>query len=472
MTAKSETRLAAWRRRMAAMPLHHRFALAGSLVTLPGMLVVGSLVSDSIENSVVRNAALSSTVYLESFVAPMSQELADSRTLSPASIDRMRALLDEPPLSERILSAKIWRQGGLIAFSSDADLIGKMLEPGDKLRRAWAGELSASFDDLDDDENLRERMTGVPLLEVYNPIHSIVTGKVIAVAEFYLEASELRADLRAAHARAWIAVASVMALTFAALFGIVRAGSRTIDAQNRELTGRIAELARVSGQNKALRERVQAASRGVSETNERYMRRISAELHDGPAQAQALTSLRLGCTDVPGRRRARCPEARDLRASLDEAMVDVRDLCRGLTLPALEGRSVADTLDMAIGAHERRTGSAVQRRFSGDIRLDRAAPHPILICAYRFTQEALMNAWRHAPGAPVTMSCELTADGRLQVAIEDKGPGFDPAALNGQGLGLPGLRERVESIGGEFDIRTAPGQGIRLTITLAAEAFA
>ncbi|MFH5775454.1 sensor histidine kinase [Paracoccus sp. NGMCC 1.201697] len=472
MIATTQTGPAHWRRRIAAIPLHHRFAIVGSIVTLLGMVAVGSLVSDSIKTSVVRNAALSSAVYMESFIAPMSQELTNSQTLSPASIQRMRDLLDEPPMSERVLSTKIWRKGGLIAFSSDADLIGKVLEPGEKLRRAWAGELSASFDDLDEAENAREQMKGIPLLEVYNPIHSILTGKIIAVAEFYLDGSELKADLRAAQTRAWAAVAGVMALTFAALFGIVRAGSRTIDAQNRELTGRLAELARVSTQNKALRERVQAASRGVSETNERYMRRISAELHDGPAQALALTSLRLDAL----MRRASVPpddpEARGLRASLDEAMGDVRDLCRGLTLPTLEGRSVAETLELAISAHERRTATTVQRRFSGDERIDRPAPHPILICAYRFTQEALMNAWRHANDAPVTASCGLSPDGRLEIAVEDGGPGFDPRTLNGHGLGLSGLRERVESIGGEFDIRTAPGQGTRLTITLSPEALA
>lgn len=469
MTAETQTLPARWRGRLAALPLHHRFAIVGSAVMLLGMLSVGALVGDSIKTSVVRNAALSSAVYMESFIAPMSQELADSQTLSPASIRHMRDLLDRPPMSEQVRSVKIWRKGGLIAFSSDADLIGRVLAPGDKLKRAWAGELSASFDDLDEDENARERMAGVPLLEVYNPIHSIITGEIIAVAEFYLDGSELKADLWAAHARAWAAVAAVMALTFAALFGVVRAGGRTIDRQNRELTRRVAELARVLGQNRALRERVQAASRGVSETNERQMRRISAELHDGPAQALALTSLRLDAL----MRRASVPpddpEARGLRASLDEAMGDVRDLCRGLTLPKLESRSIADTLELAIAAHEARSGARVQRRLAGDDRLDRPAPHPILICAYRFTQEALMNSFRHAGGAPVTVSCAVTAAG-LTVAVEDQGPGFDPARLDGQRLGLSGLRERVESIGGEFQIRTAPGQGTRLAMILPGEA--
>ena len=287
---------------------------------------------------------------------------------------------------------------------------------------------------MDDAENLRERAKGVPLLEVYNPIHSILTGEIVAVAEFYLDGSELKADLRAAHARAWATVAGVMALTFAALFGIVRAGSRTIDDQNRELTRRLADLDRISGQNRALRERVQAASRGVGETNERYMRRISAELHDGPAQALALTSLRLDAL----MRRASVPpddpDARELRASLDEAMRNVRDLCQGLTLPMLEGRSIADTLNLAIGAHERRTGTTVGRDFARQGPIDRPASHPILICAYRFAQEALMNAFRHATGAAVALHAAIDPGGRLMSASRTTGRGSIPPCWTGGAL--------------------------------------
>lgn len=454
--------------RIASLPLHHRFALMGSIVSLVGMLIIGNLVAKRIETSVVRNSAISSAVYMESFIAPMSQELAGSQALSSTTIDRMRVLISRPPLSERVISAKIWREGGLLAFSSDPALIGRTFPPGEDLRRAWRGELTASFDDLSEDENLHERMAGVPLLEVYNPIHSIVTGEIIAVAEFYIDASELAADLRAAHAASWAVVAAVTALTFAALFGIVRAGSRTIDLQNAELTERIADLARISAQNAALRERIQSASRRASETNERYMRRISAELHDGPAQALALAALRLDAL----MRKAAVPhdttEVRELKAALDEALSDVRDLCRGLTLPELSGRSIADTLAMAIGAHERRTGTTVARRVDPAPPLDDVTPHPTLICLYRFVQEGLMNVFRHAGGIGQAVFCGVV-EGRLVVSVSDEGPGFDMA--QGLGLGLPGLRERIESIGGEFRVESAPGRGTCLTLTLAPDVW-
>lgn len=465
-----ETRWTELRARVAALPLHYRFALAGSVVTLIGMLIIGTIVSRSIESGVVRNSAISSAVYMESFIAPMSQELVSSETLSDETVQRMRTLLESPPLSERVVTVKIWRQNGLLAFSSDADLIGKRFEQSEDLRQAWAGHLNASFDELGDAENERERETGVPLLEVYNPIHSILTGEIIAVAEFYLDATELEADLRDAHARAWAVVALVTLATFIALFGIVRSGSRTIEDQTRRLKQQLNELARVSAQNESLRAKVQDASRRVSETNERYMRRVSAELHDGPAQALALASLRLDALMRRATVARDDPEARSLRTTLEEALRDVRDLCKGLTLPELNGRSVSETLELAVGAHERRTGTPVGRDFGSDHRLMEPAPHPFLICMYRFVQEGLMNAYRHAPGAAVTVESGVTGN-HVEIRVTDTGPGFDPAVISDAGLGLPGLRERVESIGGTFEILTCPNGGTRVGLMLPAEAL-
>ncbi len=463
-------RLASLYARIASLPLHYRFALAGSIVTLVGMLVIGNIVSRSIETGVVRNSAISSAVYMESFIAPMSQELVISEHLSDKTIRRMRDLLENPPLADRVVSVKIWRQDGLLAFSSDADLIGQSFEQSEDLKKAWQGHLNASFDELADEENERERLTGVPLLEVYNPIHSILTGEIIAVAEFYLDATELESDLRAAHARAWAVVAIVTGMTFLALFGIVRSGSRTIELQTRRLKLQLSELARVSAQNEALRARVQDASRRVSETNERYMRRVSAELHDGPAQALALASLRLDALLRRASVTTDDPEAQSLRAVLDEALGDVRDLCRGLTLPELDGRSVAETLDLAIDAHERRTGIRVQREFAGASSMEGPAPHPFLICIYRFVQEGLMNAYRHAPGADVGVGCDV-GDGHIAIHVTDRGPGFVLGEASKTGLGLSGLRERVESIGGAFDIRVCPAGGTRLSMSLPSDSL-
>lgn len=454
-------------RSISSLPLHRRFALTGSVVMLAGMALIGSWVASAIEESVTRNSAIATSIYMESFIAPLSQELASADALSPAALDRLRNLLSTPTVAERIVSVKIWKPGGLIAFSADPALIGQRFPPGESLKRAWQGELTATFDRLEDAEDAGERARGVALLEVYNPIHSIGTGEIIAVAEFYQNATELERDLFFARLKSWLLVAATTFATFGVLYGIVRNGSRTIARQHHELTGQLAEVARVSAQNQALRVRIQSASQRASETNERVLRRVSAELHDGPAQALALASLRLESLARRAATDANDTEAAELRATLDEAMRDIRNLCRGLALPEIEGQTIGAVLELAIQTHERRTGTTVTRTVERSSAVAHSAPHPTLICVYRFVQEGLMNAFRHADGIDQQVICRI-ADGRLEVVVADRGPGFAPACrdVRAPGLGLNGLRERVESIGGEFRIESDAQHGTRLSMTL------
>ena len=89
------------------------------------------------------------------------------------------------------------------------------------------------------------------------------------------------------------------------------------------------------------------------------------------------------------------------------------------------------------------------------------------ICFYRFIQEGLNNAHHHAPGA----ACSIMAnciDDTIEVKVTDQGAGFDPAYIKntnaGSGLGLAGLRERIESLGGQFEIQSTIDKG---TVLLA-----
>jgi len=77
----------------------------------------------------------------------------------------------------------------------------------------------------------------------------------------------------------------------------------------------------------------------------------------------------------------------------------------------------------------------------------------------------LNNAWRHGKGKDQAVRAG-TKGGRLMVEVMDGGPGFDPG--KSEGLGLAGLRERIESIGGQFETLSGP-QGTRLVITLSVE---
>jgi signal transduction histidine kinase len=138
-------------------------------------------------------------------------------------------------------------------------------------------------------------------------------------------------------------------------------------------------------------------------------------------------------------------------------------LSKGLALPELEALAFEDAIELAIAKHERRSGTSVSVRFPKKLP---AVPCSVKTCAYRFVQEGLNNAFRHAGGAG--QSVDASWDGaRLEIEVSDKGPGIaaiDKAngASSKSGLGLSGMRDRIESIGGTMLVHTAAGGGTRL----------
>jgi signal transduction histidine kinase len=84
---------------------------------------------------------------------------------------------------------------------------------------------------------------------------------------------------------------------------------------------------------------------------------------------------------------------------------------------------------------------------------------------YRIVQEALANAARHsgAAQAEVTLSCR---DGRLNVTISDQGVGFSRVGQDEPGIGLAGMEERAELLGGWLRITSRPGDGTRVELSV------
>ena len=191
------------------------------------------------------------------------------------------------------------------------------------------------------------------------------------MAEFYEEARDLKSNIFAARLESWLVVGAVTATTAAALFGIVLGGSRTIERQRVALEARVGELAMLAAQNEALRLRVQRASSRATELNEQYLRRISAELHDGPAQLVGFAALRVESIERRGGSAGRRAE---------EVRKDSQLSCRGAARSALHlprARSARDRRHEPVGAARpapsRRTGNG-PRRPSGSISMAISPP--------------------------------------------------------------------------------------------------
>ncbi|MFB9982361.1 sensor histidine kinase [Mesorhizobium kowhaii] len=451
-------------RRWSELSLALQFLVAGGFGLLAVMLVVGAWVTSQIREGVTRNSAATTALYVDSVIAPLLPDLRKSQELSDSAKQALDETLGQGALGKRIVSFRLWRRDGTVLYAKDAALIGRRFDLTDGLRSAFQGNVVAQFDTFDENE-IQEGAIGLPLLEIYNPVREPWSGEVVAVTEFYEIADDFQATLASALLSSWLIVAGATLAAFLLLSGIVLRGSRTIDDQRGALRRQVSELQGLVAQNNALRVRVQRASRRATALNERYLRRIGADLHDGPAQLVALAALRMDSPVFSGdghSSESRSTEVAMIRKTLEDAMREIRGICTGLVLPQIETAATTDILRLAVNEHELRTGTSVTLTLAGHLPEPGASEK---ISIYRFVQEGLNNAYRHGRGKDQAVSAGMKG-GRLFVEVSDGGPGFNPARV--EGLGLAGLRERVESIGGQFETLTGP-HGTRLVIRLSVE---
>lgn len=438
------------------LSLAWQFAVAGAAVLVVGMVLIGLWVTSRIEREAVRNAGSATALYVDSIIAPLTSELTSAETLSEGARKTLTETLQQGALSTRLFSFKLWRTDGTIIFASSPSLIGKRFKVSPKLASASAGTVHAEFDHLHSDENRIERESRIALLEIYSPIREAWSGEVVAVAEFYEKADELRADLNTVRMQSWLVVAAVTAGMLVLLFGIVARGNHRIKTQRRSLDAQVVELSRMLAVNRSLRLRADRANQRAAALNEQYLRRISAELHDGPTQLLGFAALRLEAISTG---RARDDDALRVQQSINTAIEDIRNICRGLTLPELEMLSGDDVALRAIREHETHSRGEVLARIAPVHVASQAAK----ICIYRFIQETLSNAARHAKASRVSVGV-AEAGGMVEICVEDDGIGF-VRRPDDRGLGLTGLEERITGLGGQLEIQSgSAGTTLRMKI--------
>lgn len=455
--------------RWTSLSLAQQFLLLGGLVSLGAMIIVGAFVSSLIETAVTRNSAASTALYVDSVIAPLLPDMQTSDTLSDSVKRALDETLGQGALGKRLMSFRLWRPDGTILYSNEKNLIGQKLEISEDLRTALTGTMVAEFDDVDDVDDVgseTERDSGLPLLEIYNPVLQPWSGEVVGVLQFYEVATDFQHSLNQARLQSWLAVIAFTISFFAILSVLVFRGSRTIDSQRRTLRQRVDELSELLSQNGELHARVQRATQRTTALNERYLRRLGAELHDGPAQLVALAALKIDSDIVSSPRtprRTRDSEIASIKSSLDEAMQEIRTICSGLVLPQIEGANLREIIERALKAHMQRTGTQVELTMSPNFPpLSLSAK----ICVFRFLQEALNNSFRHGGGVGQSV-VQTFDDTDISITVSDTGPGFDPAGILPSSLGLSGLRERVESLGGRFSLETSSqGTVIAMSLTL------
>ena len=453
---------------VARLSLASQFLLASLVVLVLGMLVTGTWVSEAIERGVLNRSAALTALYVDSVLSPHLEALGSKPYLDAEQVATLDRLLAETPLGQRVLAFKVWSPQGQVLYSPDRRLMGQEFGVDEGLARALQGEVSAELSDLDEPENAYERERWSRLLEVYAPFRADnPSGRILGAVEFYQAPDELDGEVATARAGSWAVVGAVTLVVYLLLAGIVKRGSDTIVRQQRvlhrqeaALRERVVELSNLLEQNAMLHDRVSRAAQRTTALNEQALRRIGADLHDGPGQALGLALLRLDGPDGAG---ADPQTLSVVRGAVQDALAEIRAISTGLRLPELAPLEVEQVATRAVAAHARRSGTTVDLQLEG---LPMQAPLPIKITLFRALEEALSNATRHGLGRGVVARVEGEADG-LRLTVSDRGPGFCPTAERPGGhLGLANMRERAELLGGTFEVRSAPDQGTTVVLWL------
>ncbi|MEW6168089.1 MAG: sensor histidine kinase [Pseudomonadota bacterium] len=219
--------------------------------------------------------------------------------------------------------------------------------------------------------------------------------------------------------------------------------------------------------------RFRTLAKSVWHVQEEERRRLARELHDGIGQTLTALANQLQriLDDARGAGNLglehRLADALELTRS---SLHDTRELSRLLRPTLLDDLGLDAALNWLARTLSERTGLAIHLQ-SG---LDEARLHPdIETLVFRITQEALTNVIRHAQARTAHIVLQLRGE-TLLLRIEDNGCGFDlqrlaDAERAGTSSGLRGMRDRAELFGGRVDLRSAPGRGTVVQMSLALD---
>lgn len=188
---------------------------------------------------------------------------------------------------------------------------------------------------------------------------------------------------------------------------------------------------------------------------------IAREMHDTVAHQLSLVSLEAASLEVSSDDPGVADAARSMRSSAHRALEEMRTLIQSLRDGAEDYSGVAPSLgdlaELLDGARERGV-DVTATVFVTDAD---AAPPALTRAVYRVAQEALTNAAKHAPGARVDVSVRARPGAGMDVVVRNDA-GAAGGAVPGAGVGIPGMRERCEALGGSFDAAPTDDGGFRV----------
>jgi signal transduction histidine kinase len=227
--------------------------------------------------------------------------------------------------------------------------------------------------------------------------------------------------------------------------------SDPMNSSKERLVDDLASQARLVLRSVRLIEELRASRQRLVAAQDDERHKIERNIHDGAQQQLVALAVKLRLTEqVAERDAARTKELlAQLQTDATGALEDLRDLARGIYPPLLADQGLAAALE----AQARRAVFPVAVEPDGIGRFSRQVESAV----YFSVLEALQNVAKYADASAVTVHLS-SDDVRLTFRVTDDGRGFDPASTT-NGTGLQGIADRLASLNGELDVRSAPGSG-------------
>ena len=211
----------------------------------------------------------------------------------------------------------------------------------------------------------------------------------------------------------------------------------------------------------------QILTRRLEAARENERKRIARELHDEMGQVLSAAKISLQTlSDLPNRA-ARQQRIEDLVGLVDRILKQVRSIALELSPPYLDEVGLKLALDGYLSMVAKRSMIEIQVETAPDLNSNDSETS---IHIFRLVQESITNVVLHADSSQVKVRL-LPTNGSLEISIRDNGRGFEVdevlrRSVQGQHLGLLGMRERARSIGGEMTIDSRPGHGTEIRIRI------
>jgi signal transduction histidine kinase len=297
------------------------------------------------------------------------------------------------------------------------------------------------------------------------------TGRAIAVEDVLL-AKEISPDMAQLVSRygfiSWVCAPLKMEGEVIGVYQLGKRSKRSFNEDDMALLEIVGNVVGSSLSNALLlrdlrnkESELRRALRRAVELQEDERKRVARELHDEVGQALTSILIRLKNLQEEAGENAFSDRLDDLRSLTAQTIEELRRLAMDLRPAALDSLGIVPALQWYTQQCAERSG--VDIKFCGPDKFERLPLETELIL-YRVAQEGITNAIRH--GKAQIIEITLGRDPQvIRLTITDNGKGFNPIATN-HGLGLVGIRERVELLNGSFSVKTTPGAGAQLLIEI------